>query len=241
MGHFGQRKSYKKIDKIDKDFELYEVFIHNFFCQNVWIFPLYILRIKRIDKFWSESIKKIWSGGIGGFWAQNIMQEKVNRSTSLHGQFFVSKCFDIPNIYCWHVLKAFLPLLNQILLYTNFISKNWFYFCPHILASTNPTILLDTTLIKQIMLFLRIFADKVYHHLLCITHIINIATFLKVMSSSKLSPVSIKTLALSKFSMPNISVLQSYLIIDLAYNHQSSSIFFLHVLQSFVLIHHNAI
>ena len=155
--------------------------------------------------------------------------------------FFVSKCFDIPNIYCWHVLKAFLPLLNQILLYTNFISKNWFYFCPHLLASTNPTILLDTMLIKQTMLFLRIFADKVYHHLLCITHIVNIATFLKLISSRKLSTVSIKTLALSKFSIPNISVLQSYLIIDLAYNHQSSSIFFLHVLQSFVLIHHNAV
>ena len=137
--------------------------------------------------------------------------------------------------------KSIFTTSQSILLYTNFISKNWFYFCPHLLASTNSTILLDTTLIKQIMLFLRIFADKVYHHLLCITHIINIATFLKVMSSSKLSPVSIKTLALSKFSMPNISVLQSYLIIDLAYNHQSSNIFFLHVLQSFVLIHHNAI
>ena len=47
-----------------------------FFFQNVGIFPLYILRIKRIDKFWSGGITKFWSGGIGGFQAQKIMQTK---------------------------------------------------------------------------------------------------------------------------------------------------------------------
>ena len=33
----------RKIDKIHKDFEQYQVFMHNFLYQNIWIFPLYII------------------------------------------------------------------------------------------------------------------------------------------------------------------------------------------------------
>ena len=32
-----------EIDKIYEDFELYQVFMYNFLCQNIQIFPLYIL------------------------------------------------------------------------------------------------------------------------------------------------------------------------------------------------------
>ena len=63
-----------------------------FFFQNVGIFPLYILRIKRIDKFWSGGIKKFWSGGIGGFQAQKIMQTKKKRKKQVHKSSWIVFC-----------------------------------------------------------------------------------------------------------------------------------------------------
>ena len=36
----------KKNDKIHKNFELYQVFMHNFLYQNAWIFSLYIAHKK---------------------------------------------------------------------------------------------------------------------------------------------------------------------------------------------------
>ena len=51
----------RKIDKIHKDFELYQVFKHNFLYKNVWIFPLYILLTSRINTFWSGGIKTFLS------------------------------------------------------------------------------------------------------------------------------------------------------------------------------------
>ena len=44
----------RKIVKMHKDFELSQVFIYNFPCQNVLIFPMYILFIKRIETFGLE-------------------------------------------------------------------------------------------------------------------------------------------------------------------------------------------
>ena len=41
-----------------KDIELFQVFIHDFLCQNVPIFLLYILLTRRIDTFCSEGIDK---------------------------------------------------------------------------------------------------------------------------------------------------------------------------------------
>ena len=55
----------KKNGNIHKDFELYQIFNHNSLCQNVPVFPLDILRTKRINTFWSKGINKFWSRGIG--------------------------------------------------------------------------------------------------------------------------------------------------------------------------------
>ena len=58
--HFGLKKSDKTIDKINKDFDLYQVFMYNFLCQTVLIFPVYILLVKRIGTFWSRGIRTFW-------------------------------------------------------------------------------------------------------------------------------------------------------------------------------------
>ena len=34
--------------------------MHNFLCQNVLIFPMYILITKGIETFWSREVTKIW-------------------------------------------------------------------------------------------------------------------------------------------------------------------------------------
>ena len=58
--HFGLKKSDETIDKINKDFELYQVFMYNFLCQTVLIFPVYILLVKRIGTLWSRGIRTFW-------------------------------------------------------------------------------------------------------------------------------------------------------------------------------------
>ena len=50
--------------------EILNVFMHNFLCQNVLIFPLYILLSRKIDTFWPKAIDKFWSGSISTVLAQ---------------------------------------------------------------------------------------------------------------------------------------------------------------------------
>ena len=57
--------------------------MYNFLCQNVWIFPLYILLTKRINTFWLKGIEKFWSGGIETFWTQKITQGKSAKFTKI--------------------------------------------------------------------------------------------------------------------------------------------------------------
>ena len=38
----------KKIDKINKEFELFQVIMHNFICQNIWICQIYCLQEESI-------------------------------------------------------------------------------------------------------------------------------------------------------------------------------------------------
>ena len=59
LAHFGSKKSYKKMDKTDKDFQLYQVFVYNFLSQNMLIFPRYILFTKTIETFWSRDVTSI--------------------------------------------------------------------------------------------------------------------------------------------------------------------------------------
>ena len=44
LGQFGSKSQKRKIVKINKNSELYEVFWNNFMCQNVLIFPIYIIQ-----------------------------------------------------------------------------------------------------------------------------------------------------------------------------------------------------
>ena len=68
-------------------------------------------------------------------------------------------------------------------------------------------------------------------------HVINVTAFFKVMLSGKLLFLSIKILVSSSFSMPTLLILSNTLSsLD---NHQLSSMFFLHIVQFFLLINHN--
>ena len=93
----------KKMDKIHKNLGLYQVFMHNSLCQNVPIFPLYILLTRRIDTFWSMDIDKFWSGGIEKFWVPKMTQKKSTNIFDLYQVFiyifFVPKYFNTPKSY----------------------------------------------------------------------------------------------------------------------------------------------
>lgn len=76
-----------KIGKIYKYFELYQHFMHSFLCQNVSIFPLYILLTRRTYSFWSKSIHTFRYGRINTIWAQksyNKNQHYSQRFFELH-------------------------------------------------------------------------------------------------------------------------------------------------------------
>lgn len=48
---FGPKNYTRKIDKIHKNFELYEFLMYNYLCQTVPIFSAYILFTKRFNTF----------------------------------------------------------------------------------------------------------------------------------------------------------------------------------------------
>ena len=48
-----------KIDKINKNVELYQFFLHHFLFQNAWIFLLYILFTRRINRFSFKGIENV--------------------------------------------------------------------------------------------------------------------------------------------------------------------------------------
>ena len=69
----------RKTDKIHTNFELCQVFAHNFLCQKVWLFRLYILLTKIIDTFWSKGIEKFWFGGMETFWAKKSHIKNIDK------------------------------------------------------------------------------------------------------------------------------------------------------------------
>ena len=59
---FWNRKSCKKNQQYSaKDFELYQLFMNNFLCQNVPILSLYILVTRKSDTFSSGTISTVWT------------------------------------------------------------------------------------------------------------------------------------------------------------------------------------
>ena len=75
----GPKNHTRKISKIDKGFELCQVFMHNLLYQNIRIFALYILLTRRINTFWSKAIDRFWSGDIKTFCVQKITEEKSTK------------------------------------------------------------------------------------------------------------------------------------------------------------------
>ena len=69
---FCQRNHTRKFSNIYKDFELNQVFMHNFPCQEVLIFPLYILLTIQIDTFLFLAIDKILV-----WWYQFCLDSKI--------------------------------------------------------------------------------------------------------------------------------------------------------------------
>ena len=94
--------------------------MHNFMCQNVLIFPLYILLIRGISTLWSGVIETFWTKnfcakffceyshyiyrfqeepthfGIETFWTQ---KEKSAKFTKIFELYQVPKCFDTYKSY----------------------------------------------------------------------------------------------------------------------------------------------
>ena len=82
-GHFGPKSHTRKIGNVHKDFEQYQLLIHNVLCQNVPIFLLYLLITRSVDTFWFEGINILWSGDIGIVW-----HRKSQTKNQQYSQFF---------------------------------------------------------------------------------------------------------------------------------------------------------
>ena len=131
--HFERKKSGKKNwqnltkefdKKLTKGFAWYQVFMYNFLCQTVLIFPILILFTKRIDIFWSGGIDTFWSGGIiSTFWDQKIRLERLIKYIKIF-ELIKSSCTKMTwyshIAYYRHTLKAFQKLLTLL-------SKHWIY------------------------------------------------------------------------------------------------------------------
>ena len=79
----GPKNYTRKTSNICKDFELlYQVFMHNFSCQNVPIFPFYIFLTRRIDTFLSEGIDTFCSRVNETVWHRKSLRKIDNRQYS---------------------------------------------------------------------------------------------------------------------------------------------------------------
>ena len=121
--------------------------MHNFTCQNVLIFPLFPLYIYyKLEELTHFGLRVLINFSLEipkHFELKNYTRkiDKIQRDFALQQAFICPKMFQyLQIIYCWYVLKVFLPLLPifpQTLpqlcrifttsqLYTNFYQKNWF-------------------------------------------------------------------------------------------------------------------
>ena len=102
--HFGPKKPHN----IHKDFELYQVLMHNFLCQNILISSLYILLIRGINIFWSGGIATVRHRK-----SQTKNWRYLQRVFELY-QFFMHKslCQTVPK-FQFYILFIFFP--NYIL------------------------------------------------------------------------------------------------------------------------------
>ena len=89
----------------------YFVFMHNFLCQNVLIFPLYIFLTKIIDTFWSEGIGRFWPGGIEKVW-----HRKSKTKNQQYSQRFELYQLFMDTFLCQTVSKSPFYILPKLLI-----------------------------------------------------------------------------------------------------------------------------
>ena len=150
---------------------------------------IYRLLTRRINTFWFKSIDKFLVGGIKKFWSKNHWEKtrKIHKDLWIISHVFICpKMFwNLQIIYCWHKLKAFLPLLPANFshyLAPNFfnslplpmklivilVCKSWFHsFFYRLLACTNPTILHDAMLQTHFFVYIYLLNALFCLNLLC--------------------------------------------------------------------------
>ena len=89
----GPKDHTRKIDNIRNDFEVYQLFMHNFLYQTIPIFPLYLLPTKTIETFWSEGIHTFWSRSIRTVWQRKSEQLVTNCSETQTTYYLIDPFF----------------------------------------------------------------------------------------------------------------------------------------------------
>ena len=105
----GPKNHTRKIYRIHKDFGLTQVYLHDFMCKNVWIFMLYVLLKRTINRFWSIRVltNRNIMRHLKTCYNSKIFVNFVNFSFVIF-EFKLFRYLQI--IYCRHALTAFLPL-----------------------------------------------------------------------------------------------------------------------------------
>ena len=105
----GPKNQTRKIVKIHKSFELYQVFMYNFLCQTVLIFLIHILVTKIIQTFWSD----IW-----------VFAQKIHKDFETIASLQVLNCFKYFLIYIsWDImLQKFKQTISSLRAYS-FVPK----------------------------------------------------------------------------------------------------------------------
>ena len=132
----------RKSDKIHKDFELYQAFMHNFLSQNISIFPIYILLTRRINTFRSKGTDKVWREYRDILGPRNHTQ---NSKVFIHN--FLSQNVPIPpNHILKNRAKSNFNTCHQISYQFLSVKSGSILFFSHLSTCVNPAIFLDTML-----------------------------------------------------------------------------------------------
>ena len=106
----GSKNCTKEIGNIHKDFELYQLFMHNFLCQNVPILTLQILFTRRIDTFWCDGIDTFCPGGIVILWHR----KSQTKNSNIQKEFLPTFC-KFCKLFCQTVPKSSFYILPKLL------------------------------------------------------------------------------------------------------------------------------
>ena len=117
IGTVWTQKIKQKIGKTHIEIAPYQVFMQNFLCKNVPIFPLYIMLTRKTNTFGSNDIDKLWTGRICTVCVQNAIQEKsvtFRKTFELHQLFMYNLLCQTVPIFLLYILLTYYP--NYLLL-----------------------------------------------------------------------------------------------------------------------------